>query len=377
MATAIAESTRPRRSSSLREKYPGDPSTHPLDTLKREEKSANRSAHLRKKHHHGSDSIDKLDDAALLGAYHHEGPYDAASLARNNSYTSAPVAALAQTNREALRATPRESVRDSLQRHRPLDNVAALAPGQTDAMGRTYHYKEGAEEDIMRDPHAPGGAYKRYDGVVSLPFTSYPSQSQSKSQSRHSRLPLLHPPPLPYPQLTTITQAHNLTNTQTYLPEDLKGKGEPSYSLEKQIKDHKQASQNGTNGHSVELADRSRRTSDDRRRNSRLSGSTRRSEDYGYASRDPFRDRAGAGDDVAAGANGDGDENGIAHLREHSPQERSPREVETMSRAGSASGSGQRYGDWERERGHRRDGSGSAGLEGLKRRIGSLRRKDK
>lgn len=180
MASVIADSSRPRRSSSLREKYPGDPSVHPLNTLKREEKSANRSPHLRKKHHHGSDSIDKLDDAALLGAYHHEGPYDAASLARNNSYNSAPVAALAQTNREALRATPRESISDSLQRHRPLDNVAALPPGETDAMGRTYYYREGAEEDIMRDPNAPGGAYKRYADIV-----SHPSMACSHQALKH------------------------------------------------------------------------------------------------------------------------------------------------------------------------------------------------
>lgn len=183
MANAMGVQNRPRRSSSLREQFPGDPSVHPLDQLKREDKSANRSPHLRKKHHHGSDSIDKLDDAAMLGAYHHEGPYDAASLARNLTYKSAPVAALAQTNREALRATPRESISDSLQRHRPLDNVASHPPGETDAMGRTYRYKEGPEEDIMRDPFAPGGAYKRWDGIVSPHSPSTVSSSSSHQSS--------------------------------------------------------------------------------------------------------------------------------------------------------------------------------------------------
>lgn len=79
-------------------------------------------------------------------------------------------------------------------------------------------------------------------------------------------------------------------------------------------------------------------------------------------------------DDPAEDVNGVGNGNGVAQLREHSPQERSPREAEAMSRVPSAAASGQKSGAWEK--GHCRDGSGSGGLEGLKRRIGSLRRKD-
>lgn len=139
---------------------------HPLDQLTKEAKAANRAPHLRKKHIHGSDSIDKLDQASLLGAYHHEGPYDAASLARNNSWTNAPVAALAETTREALRATPRENIQDSIERHRPLDGVSSIPPGEKDRFGRTYHYREGAEEDVMRAVNAGGGAYKRYTDIV-------------------------------------------------------------------------------------------------------------------------------------------------------------------------------------------------------------------
>lgn len=77
------------------------------------------------------------------------------------------MAALAESNREALRATPRESVKDSIERHRPLDNVAVFPPGTTDELGRRYEYRQGPGEDLMRDPDAEGGAYKRYAGVVS------------------------------------------------------------------------------------------------------------------------------------------------------------------------------------------------------------------
>ena len=47
-----------------------------------------------------------------------------------------------------------------------------------------------------------------------------------------------------------------LTFMQTYLPEDLKGKGEPSYSIEKAIKDHKQYGDSG-----IELQSRRRNQS--------------------------------------------------------------------------------------------------------------------
>lgn len=69
-------------------------------------KHADRAPHLRKKHHVGPDSIDRLDN--LTGAYHHEGPYDATLLARNTSYTSSPIQAVSATNQEALKATPRK-----------------------------------------------------------------------------------------------------------------------------------------------------------------------------------------------------------------------------------------------------------------------------
>lgn len=175
-----------RRTSSLNQRYPGDQSHRPLNMLKEDAKLAHRAPHLRKKHQVGPDTVDRMDN--LAGHYHHEGPYDATLLARNMTYTNSPVEAVSTTNEEALKATPREMISDSVEKHRPLDGVAMVPPGMTDRYGNTYNYTEGT--DMMIDPTAEGGAYKRWPGVK-------------------------------------------------YLPEDLKGKGEPSYSLEKALKEHK------------------------------------------------------------------------------------------------------------------------------------------
>jgi hypothetical protein len=170
----------------LTEKYPGDMSHRPLDQLSREKARADKSRHTTRKHHIRPDSIDSLDDAGLA-AYHHGGPYDATLYARNNSKNS-PLDALANSNAEALKATPHEKIIDSVRGHRPLDGVAAFAPGETDRNGHTYNYQNG--ENMMIAPGAEGGAYKRWPGVQ-------------------------------------------------YHEDDIKGKGEPSYSIEKALKEHK------------------------------------------------------------------------------------------------------------------------------------------
>jgi hypothetical protein len=154
-----------RRGSSLGERYPGDMSHRPLDQIRKEAKAANRAPHLKKKHMPGADSIDSLDRSMLGGPYHHEGPYDATLLARNMSYQSSPVAAVRESNSEALRATPRENIRDALDKHVPLQGTAVIPPGMSGIDGRTMHYEEGA--DLMREPDAGGGAYKRWDHIVS------------------------------------------------------------------------------------------------------------------------------------------------------------------------------------------------------------------
>ena len=159
--------TRPRRTSSLREKHPGDKTHRPLDMLRQNEVRAQRSPHLRRRHHSGADSIDTLDNITG-GAYHHEGPYDAASLARNLEPRYAPIAAVAGGNREALKATPREKVQDSIQKHYPLDGTALVPPGSSDRYGRRFNYAEGT--DMMREDNPAGGAYRRWPGVVSDTF---------------------------------------------------------------------------------------------------------------------------------------------------------------------------------------------------------------
>lgn len=162
--------------------------------IKKDAKIANRHPHLRKKHIVGSDTIDRMD---TVGGFHHDGPYDATLLARNMSHVNSPVEALSTTNEEALRATPREMIKDSVEKHRPLDGVAMVPPGMEDRYGNVYNYKEGTDMMIENSPE--GGAYKRWPGME-------------------------------------------------YLPEDLKGKGEPSYSLEKALKQHKQHSRHVSEG---------------------------------------------------------------------------------------------------------------------------------
>ncbi|KAI9669317.1 MAG: hypothetical protein M1831_000352 [Alyxoria varia] len=196
------ETGRPRRSSSLSQRYPGDNSHQPLDTIAQENKRAQRSPHLRKRYQPGTDAIDKLDPTAR---YHHAGPYDAALMSRNLSPKDSPVAALSNSNAEALKATPRDKINDSLNDHRPLDGTALVPPGYTDAFGQTYYYEEGT--DMMREL---GGDYKRWPGIQ-------------------------------------------------YLPEDLKGKGEPSYSIEKALKEHKARDRrHNAPGGTFELAERPR-----------------------------------------------------------------------------------------------------------------------
>ncbi|KAF2850769.1 hypothetical protein T440DRAFT_507846 [Plenodomus tracheiphilus IPT5] len=179
------------RGGSLRERYPGDRSNRPLEQIRKEEKTAHRAPHLRKKNFQGADVIDRLDRAGI-SQYHHEGPYDAASLARNRIEKFSPVAAVRDSNEEALRATPEENIKDAITRHRPLEGVAIIPPGMPDRFGRVLHYQEGA--DLQREP---GGDYRRWPG-------------------------------------------------QQYHPDDLKGKGEPSYTIEKALKDHKYLGDSGT-----------------------------------------------------------------------------------------------------------------------------------
>ena len=180
-------------------------SHRPLDTLSKEKYHADRMRHATRKHHIRPDSIDKLDDSAV-GSYHHGGPYDATLFARNNS-KGGPLDALQSTNAEALKATPHEKVIDSVRGHRPLDGTASYAPGQMDRNGHIYNYEAG--ENMMTDLNPGGGAYKRWPGVE-------------------------------------------------YHKDDIKGKGEPSYSLEKALKESSLEEKTGVDGIEMKSQNRSR-----------------------------------------------------------------------------------------------------------------------
>lgn len=130
--------------------------------LKRETKIAYRAPHLRKEHIPGPDIIDNLDN--VFTTYHHEGPYDAALLARNMAPQISPLEAVKSTNEKALKATPKENIRDSLENHRPLDGVAVIPPGMQDLSGRRMSFEEGTDMMIEH-----GGNYKRWPGVVGNP----------------------------------------------------------------------------------------------------------------------------------------------------------------------------------------------------------------
>ncbi|KAL9599675.1 MAG: hypothetical protein Q9219_003663 [cf. Caloplaca sp. 3 TL-2023] len=283
-SSSAAPINRVRRTSSLSARYQGDRTHRPLEMIARDQKLAHRSPHLRKQQHIGSDSIDKLDIAG--GGYHHGGPFDAASLARNQKYKNSPIEAVAGTNAEALKATPEEKIIDSLRKHRPLDGVAVVPPGHTDREGRMYNYQEGT--DLMIED---GGNYKRWDGVV-CPNPSSPS-------------------------CTSIEKSTNPPHSQQkYLPEDLKGKGEPSYSIEKALKESK------------------------------------------HATRDHRRVMS------------DGQP-----AYEMVPPPRRPTRPDLQARSSSygAERGEQRYVDWEREMSKNAEG---APAKGLRKRIGSLRRKE-
>lgn len=146
-------------------------SHRPLDMLRREAAVADRSPSVRR--HHAfptTDTIDCLDQSfSLAGAsspFHHGGPYDAALASRNVDPRYAPVAALRESNLEALKATPPEFIKDSIERHVPLQGVASVPPGKKDLEGNVMRYDEGA--DLMREEDAEGGPYKRWDFLVSI-----------------------------------------------------------------------------------------------------------------------------------------------------------------------------------------------------------------
>lgn len=105
--------------------------------------------------------IDRLDNVGGF-SYHHEGPYDATYRATNTSKKHGPVYALKESTEEALKATPRDKIIDSIEGRRPLDGVAFFPPGTTDRDGQRYDYKE---EYGLTNEHP--GDYKPWTKTVS------------------------------------------------------------------------------------------------------------------------------------------------------------------------------------------------------------------
>ncbi|TLD29225.1 hypothetical protein PspLS_03613 [Pyricularia sp. CBS 133598] len=275
------------RSNSLSQRYPGDMSHRPLDIIKRDVRAADRAPHLRKSGMPRTDIIDSLD--TIGGTYHHGGPFDATLAARNTNKMYAPVEALKDSNMEAIRATPREFLQDSLQRHVPLQGTSQVPPGATDFSGNVMDYEEGA--DLMREGDAAGGAYKRWDGIP-------------------------------------------------YHPDDLKGKGEPSYTVERDHKQQKARMRRNTDANGNFLLEM-------QPRQSAYSSGTRR-KDLGAQ----VRQRS-----ISSAADGGG------HPGASSSRAENPFNDSTAMNSSTDNGL------------HRSNTTGNRLKDGLKRRFGSLRRK--
>ncbi|EQL00649.1 protein kinase [Ophiocordyceps sinensis CO18] len=173
----------------------GDMSDRPLDKIRAAERR-----HKQRKPTTYTDIIDRLDTTG--GPYHHGGPFDATLPCRNLDKMYSPLAAVRESNMEAIRATPRENLVDSLIWNVPIQGTASVPPGAMDLSGNVMDYAEGA--DLMREADAPGGAYKRWAGIP-------------------------------------------------YHPEDLKGKGEPSFTLDRDLKSKKRRRHSSMPGGAFEM----------------------------------------------------------------------------------------------------------------------------
>jgi len=230
-----------RRSGSLSARYPGDMSHRPLDTIKQEQRVAMRAPYLHNpRHKQPADIVDTLDQTGIVDVpYHHEGPYDATMANRNRKKLYSPLDAVKDSNEEAIKATPREYIQDSLVKHVPLQGTAVIPPGMPDMTGHRMEYREGA--DLMREIDAPGGAYKRYEGIVSATTTTSPFSAQKTiHHTSYPNAPSTTTRTYPdCPGLVPWANKKLDDDQQRYRDEDLKGKGEPSFTIERDRKEEK------------------------------------------------------------------------------------------------------------------------------------------
>lgn len=98
------------------------------------------------------DIIDLMDDSVPPSLVrHHSGPFDAVTRSAYLPPKQSPLAALKHSTEETLKATPEISIRDSLNKHVPLQNTAVVPPGEHVPGGlpdETLDYKE---ENLIGD----------------------------------------------------------------------------------------------------------------------------------------------------------------------------------------------------------------------------------
>ena len=111
-------------------------------------------------HHHQSrpsnqlppDAIDLMDESlppSLLR--HHSGPFDPVTKSAYLSQNKSPLAALEHSTAEILHATPEVSIRDSLNKHVPLQNTAVVGPGELVPGGLPDERLDYEEENLIGD----------------------------------------------------------------------------------------------------------------------------------------------------------------------------------------------------------------------------------
>ncbi|KAJ5731448.1 uncharacterized protein N7483_005956 [Penicillium malachiteum] len=159
---------------------------HPVEPKRRRDSMASIPKRSRSKYSRNSmlvnpDIIDELDNVTSY-SYHHEGPYDAICPERNRVSQHSPLEAVRESNEEALRATPRHKIIDSINSHRPLDGTAFYPPGTTDRDGQSYDYEEGSNmmNDYGNFMRLPGKKFTDddfkndpfYNRPLSNPFTT-------------------------------------------------------------------------------------------------------------------------------------------------------------------------------------------------------------
>ena len=118
------------------------------------------SSPKRNHHHHKSshsrelppDIIDRMDDSLPPSLVrHHSGPFDAVTRSAYLSKNKSPLAALEHSTEQVLRATPEVSIRDSLNKHVPLQNTAVVPPGQYVPGGSPGEILDYKEENLLGD----------------------------------------------------------------------------------------------------------------------------------------------------------------------------------------------------------------------------------